>query len=181
MVTASTIEPVVSPAVTAFGLIVEDVTVTPAGRRRVVRIVLDRHVADVGETTEATPPLTLDEIADASRAVGAAVDTSDVMGSAPYVLEVTSFGVGSPLTRPRHFRRNVTRRITVTTAEATITGRVEVVDDTGVTVRDDAGTEHTWPYADIRKAAVQVDFTRAEAVDPDGKGGAQPPTKERRN
>ena len=101
------------PVVTTQGLDLEDVVVTPAGRRRLLRVVVDR---DGG--------LSLDAVAAVSTAVSAALDDSDAMGGAPYVLEVTSPGIDRPLTEPRHWRRNRTRLVTVTTAEGTsLTGR----------------------------------------------------------
>lgn len=167
MVTATTIEPVVSPAVAALGFVVDHVTVTPAGRRRVVRVAVDRRVDETAPTTEPTAPVTLDEIAEATRAVGDALDLSDVMGAGQYVLEVTSPGVSRPLTVPRHFRRNVGRLVTFTQDEGSLTARIERADETGVRVRDADGSSHDLPYAAIRKAVVQVEFGRAEADDGD--------------
>ena len=97
------------PVVTTQGLDLEDVVVTPAGRRRLLRVVVDR---DGG--------LSLDAVAAVSTAVSAALDDSDAMGGAPYVLEVTSPGIDRPLTEPRHWRRNLTRLVTVATAEVAV-------------------------------------------------------------
>ena len=66
----------------ALGLDVEAVEITPAGKRRVLRVAVDK---DGG--------VTLDDIADATRAVSGVLDDSDVMGEQPYTLEVTSRGV----------------------------------------------------------------------------------------
>jgi ribosome maturation factor RimP len=98
-----------------LGLVVEDLAVTPAGKRRLVRIWLDRDLAGLepGDQTSAIDPLSLDEVADATRVISAALDASDALGDAPYVLEVGSAGVDRPLTEPRHFRRNVTRLIEI--------------------------------------------------------------------
>src|SRR3954468_24237916 len=85
----------VGPVVAGAGYDLEELVVTPAGRRSVVRVVVDR---DEG--------VTLDDIADVSRAVSAALDDNDGdLGPTPYVLEVTSPGVDRPLTDPRHWRR----------------------------------------------------------------------------
>ena len=46
------------------------------------------------------------------------------MGEQPYTLEVSSPGVGRPLTEPRHFRRNVGRLVTVHHDGGEVTGRV---------------------------------------------------------
>ncbi len=69
--------------------------------------------------------VTLDEVADATRAVGEVLDGSDVMGQQPYTLEVTSRGVDRPLTLPRHWRRNHDRLVKVTPHEGeAIVGRI---------------------------------------------------------
>ena len=52
-----------------------DVTVTPAGRRRVVRVTVDRALDGLGGT-DPVEPLSLDEVADATRAVSDVLDAS---------------------------------------------------------------------------------------------------------
>ena len=118
---------------------VEDVAVTPAGKRRLVRIAVDHDLSRLGLTDDAStvPHLTLDEVADATRAVSAALDDTDAMGAAPYVLEVSSPGVDRPLTDPRHFRRNVGRLLQVTRLEGDpVRARLARGDADGVTVLD---------------------------------------------
>ena len=62
--------------------------------------------------------------------------TSDVMGEAPYTLEVTSPGIDRPLTLPRHWRRNVDRLVKVDADDgAAVTGRIAGSDDDGVDAR----------------------------------------------
>jgi ribosome maturation factor RimP len=163
--TAERIRPDLEQALAGTGLVVEDLTVTPAGRRRVVKVLLDRDLGDVDVVTVATDPLSLDEVADAARVVGDALDGSDAMGEQPYTLEVSSPGVGRPLTRPRHFRRNVGRLVTVRHGGTEVTGRVisasatEVALAVPATGSTPARTE-TLSYAGIERAAVQVEFAR---------------------
>ena len=112
------------------------------------------------------PPLTLDEVADATRAVSTALDDADEMGAAPYVLEVSSPGVDRPLTDPRHFRRNVGRLLQVhRSADEPVTGRLLSATAEGVTLltqgpKGRPGHEAHIPYADIDRAQVQVEFAR---------------------
>ena len=82
-----------------LGLIIEDVAVTPAGKRRLVRIWLDRDLSGLDPADDSSPvdPLSLDEVAEATRAISIALDASDATGDAPYVLEVGSPGVDRPL------------------------------------------------------------------------------------
>ena len=79
----------------------EGVRVTSAGRRRLLRVVVD---ADGG--------VSLDDIEQVSRELSAVLDQAAAMGEAPYTLEVSSPGVDRPLTEPRHWRRAVGRLVT---------------------------------------------------------------------
>ena len=159
-----------------LGLIIEDVAVTPAGKRRLVRIWLDRDLArlEPGDESSVVAPLSLDEVAEATRAIGAALDASDAPGEAPYVLEVGSSGVDRPLTAPRHFRRNVSRLVEIWGVEGApeaagdhpVVGRLVAAGPTHATVvvtatKNDPETERRIPYADIARAQVQVEFARA--------------------
>lgn len=174
-----------------LGLMIEDVAVTPAGKRRLVRIWLDRDLAglDPGDESSVVDPLSLDEVAEATRVVGAALDASDALGEAPYVLEVGSAGVDRPLSLPRHFRRNVTRLVEIwrfadsagpPRAEgavggpegpagdpsSSLTGRLVAAGHSHVTVhvaatKNEPETELRILYADIARAQVQVEFARA--------------------
>ena len=147
---------------------VAGVSVTPAGKRRVARITVERPVADaVGDTP--VEPLTLDEIADATRLVSDALDASDVMGSQPYTLEVSTPGTDRPLTEPVHFRRLVGRLVEVTLADGQVTGRVLATTADGVdlhvkgTKKTAPHTQHI-PFADITRAVAQVEFTRPDST-----------------
>ncbi len=171
------IRPLLDDALAGSGLLLEDVSVTPAGRRQVVRVSIDRRLEAADEVRTATPPLSLDEVADASRLVGDALERSDVLGQQPYTLEVTSLGVGRPLTEPRHFQRNVGRLLTLNSSDgAPVTGRLVRAGATDLTVdlppegRSPA-TSRTVPYAAISRAVVEVEFSRATSPgDGDGPG-----------
>lgn len=170
MATADGIRPTVREALARSGLVLEDVVVTPAGRRRVVKVLVDRDLGAVDVASEPTDPLTLDEVADATRAVSDALDASDLMGEQPYTLEVSSPGVGRPLTLPRHFRRNVGRLVTATHDGHEVTGRVLRASGTDVTLdipatRSTPSRTETLAYAGLERAAVQVEFARPDDKD----------------
>ena len=132
-----------------MGLDVEAVEVTPAGKRRVLRVAVDK---DGG--------VTLDDVADATREVSRVLDDSDVMGEMPYTLEVTSRGVDRPLTLPRHWRRNQDRLVKATLTDgAEVTGRILGSDDSAATLDVD-GDRREVAYADVAKALVQIEFNR---------------------
>ncbi|HEY8821928.1 MAG TPA: ribosome maturation factor RimP [Dermatophilaceae bacterium] len=151
-----------------LGLVIEDVTVTPVGKRRLVRAWLDRDLSGLDPDDESSliDPLSLDEVAEATRAISAALDASDAMGEAPYVLEVGSPGVDRPLTAPRHFRHNVTRLVEISRHSGDeLTGRLVAAGPTHVRVlvaatKKEPETELRIPYADIVRAQVQVEFAR---------------------
>jgi ribosome maturation factor RimP len=152
------------PVVAAAGLDLEEVTVTAAGRRSVVRVAVDR---DGG--------VSLDDVADVSRVVSDALDELDaaepgLLGTS-YVLEVTSPGVDRPLTAPRHWRRSSGRLVKAVLREGgDVTGRVLEADDAedGGVVLDVGGSSRAVRYADVRRGTVQVEFSKTGA-DPDGR------------
>jgi ribosome maturation factor RimP len=170
----------VAPVVEAAGYDLEELVVTPAGRRSIVRVVVDR---DAG--------VTLDDVAEVSRAVSAALDEHDGgFGSTPYVLEVTSPGVDRPLTEPRHWRRNTGRLVTVAVGPAgsaeQVTARVLEVDGDGVTLAVEAKgkpgarkrppTGRQVPWQQLGTGRVQVEFGRGRAGDDEVGGESQDAT-----
>jgi len=133
----------------AMDLDVEAVEVTPAGKRRVLRVAVDK---DGG--------VTLDDVAEATREVERVLDESDVMGEMPYTLEVTSRGVDRPLTLPRHWRRNEDRLVKATLADgSSLTGRILTSSEESATI-DVSGEKREVAYADVAKALVQIEFNR---------------------
>ena len=167
MATPDQVQEVIEGVLSGAGLVVDEVTITPAGRRSVLRISVDRDLGpEAGPaTTDATDPLSLAEVAEATRAVNGVLDPSDVMGQAPYVLEVSSPGVSRPLSEPRHFRRNVGRLVAVTTTDdEAFTGRLLRADaGTATFAVGDPAQERPTPYDTVRKAVVQVEFNRPSA------------------
>jgi ribosome maturation factor RimP len=142
-----------TPAVQATGHDLEDVSVSPAGRRKVVRVVVDK---DGG--------VTLDDVAEVSRVVSDLLDTpeGEQLLAGAYTLEVTSPGVDRPLTEARHWRRNVGRLVKAALADgSTVTGRVLSADDAEV-VLDVDGTKRALLRPEVASAHVQVEFSRAE-------------------
>jgi ribosome maturation factor RimP len=145
---------VIQPVVAAAGMDLESVRMTVAGRRRLLRVVVD---SDHG--------VSLDDAALISREVSATLDATDVLGDVPYTLEVSSPGVDRPLTQPRHWRRAAGRLVKVKAgAEGTLQGRVLSADDEGVTI-DVNGARRTFAYAGLGAGAVQVEFGRLPDVE----------------
>ena len=144
---------VAAPVVHALGMDLESVKMTSAGRRRLLRIVVD---SDRG--------VSLDDAALASRELSAKLDASDVMGDMPYTLEVSSPGVDRPLTQPRHWQRAVGRLVRVPLASSPsspVQGRVVEADATDV-VLDVGGTRRRFGYAALGAGVVQIEFGRPD-------------------
>ncbi|MFC3505098.1 ribosome maturation factor RimP [Micromonospora krabiensis] len=158
---------VIEPVVTEAGYDLEDLTVSRAGRRHVVRVIVD---SDGG--------INLDAVADVSRAVSAALDAAEEAGgdivAGEYQLEVSSPGVDRPLTLPRHWRRNAGRLVKVTVrsgregeqpaGDRQLTGRVVEADDERVVLETDASRTE-WTYADLGPGRVQVEFNRLDEIE----------------
>jgi ribosome maturation factor RimP len=144
----------IGPAVAAVGCELEKVSVSPAGKRTVVRVVVD---ADTG--------VSLDEVAAVSRAVTEVLDARDaeLFGETPYVLEVTSPGVDRPLTEPRHWRRAIGRLVEVPVAGTPTRARVVAADEDGVELADGAGSRTRHGWAELGPGKVQVEFGRVGA------------------
>ncbi|MGW1057709.1 ribosome maturation factor RimP [Micromonospora rubida] len=170
---------VIEPVVNEAGYDLEDVTVSPAGRRHVVRVIVD---ADGG--------ISLDAVADVSRAVSAALDAAEEAGgdilAGEYQLEVSSPGVDRPLTLPRHWRRNVGRLVKVTArgglpgqradqpaeqpaGDRQVTGRVVEADAERVVLETDSGRAE-FRHAELGPGRVQVEFNRLDEVGDDELG-----------
>lgn len=168
-VDAARLTGLIEPILTAMDLDLEAVKITTAGRRRVLRIIVD---ADGG--------VSLDDIALASTKVSARIDAKNVMGDAPYTLEVTSPGVDRPLTEPRHWSRAAGRLVAVRltvhdlqpqraagAGQAQVQARVIGADQEGVTLEID-GTRRTYGYSELGPGRVQVEFGRLEGIDDSG-------------
>src|SRR4051794_4795266 len=143
---------VIEPVVVAAGFDLEDVSLSRAGRRHVVRVLVD---ADGG--------ISLDDVAVVSREISQALDTAEETGgevlAGEYQLEVGSPGVDRPLTLPRHWRRNVGRLVAVNG----LTGRIVAADDEGIVLD---GREIA--YADLGPGKVQIEFKRMDEAVFDG-------------
>ncbi|GAB2756404.1 ribosome maturation factor RimP [Salinifilum aidingensis] len=146
------LEPVVAEAVAAMGFDLEELDVQPAGRRKLVKVVVD---ADGGVGTDA--------ISEVSRAVSKVLDGYEHVLTGSYTLEVTSPGVDRPLTRARHWRRARYRLVSITlTSGESFTARVGEADDEGVSVLV-GGSVRRVAYREVERAVVEVEFQQPPA------------------
>lgn len=162
---AERLRSLVEPVVESAGYDLEDLDVSRAGRRSVLRVVVD---SDDG--------VNLDAVAELSRAISGSLDGAEsdgAFGAEAYTLEVTSPGVGRPLREPRHWRRNVGRLVSVPVAGQTVVGRITAADipveagELGVEM-DVAGAPRRIRYAELGPGKVQIEFGRPAGAGPDG-------------
>jgi ribosome maturation factor RimP len=150
----------IEPVVEAAGYDLEEVGLSRAGRRHVLRVLVD---TDGG--------INLDDVAVVSREISAALDAAEENGDevlpGEYQLEVGSPGVDRPLTQPRHWRRNLTRLVAVNG----LTGRVVDVDEDGI-VLDVDGKPRALRFAELGPGRVQIEFKRMADADFGDEDGA---------
>ncbi|QDQ97671.1 ribosome maturation factor RimP [Tomitella fengzijianii] len=151
------------------GAEVEDVEVTSAGAKSVVRVVLDSERG-----------LSLDDVVEFTDVVSGILDGADA-GYSPYTLEVTSRGVDRPLTLPRHWRRARGRRAEVRTGEETLVGRVGALDTRShpavvdLVIPGRAGPAvRQIPLDRVDSAVVQVEFSKPDPREIALSGGPAP-------
>ncbi|MFF3750725.1 ribosome maturation factor RimP [Streptomyces sp. NPDC002018] len=145
------------PLVSAKDLDLEEIEVSRAGRRRVLRVVVD---SDEG--------VDLDECAELSRSISDRLDETDAMGEDEYQLEVTSPGAERPLTEHRHYLRAVGRLARFHLHEdGELVARILTVDDEGLGVevpgvKGRKPTARRVEFASIARARVEIEFSRKD-------------------
>jgi len=133
----------VTPALSALGFYLEDVTITSAGRRSMLTIIVD------GDTH-----LSLDQVTSATKAIGEIVESIQSLGETPFTLEVTSPGLDRPLTKPRHWRKNIDRLVKIVLLDGKeIKGRIKAANEVSATV-----DEGEIKFSDIKRANLEVEF-----------------------
>lgn len=137
------ISAVITPALTSLGLYLEDLNITSAGRRNLLTVIVDgdKH-------------LSLDEVTVATKAISEIVENIPALGSTPFTLEVTSPGIDRPLTKARHWRKNIDRLVKVITIDGTqIFGRIKSAGEESALV-----DEVNIKYVDIKRATLEIEF-----------------------
>ena len=137
------ISAVITPALTSLGFYLEDLNITSAGKRSLLTVIVDadRH-------------LSLDEVTVATKAISEIVENIPALGSTPFTLEVTSPGIDRPLTKPRHWRKNINRLVKIVLLDGSqITGRIKQVGESAATIE-----ESVINYLDIKRANLEIEF-----------------------
>ena len=144
---------------TTIGVDLEDLQITSAGRREVVRVVVDR---DGG--------IDLDLIADISRRIAEILDVPPFGDEfdGMYVLEVSSPGSDRPLTEAKHWRRAQHRLVEATLVDdSVVTGRIVHADADAVDIEQADGELRAVPMSSLRRGVVQLEFSRAASESAD--------------
>ena len=137
------ISAVIAPVVAASGNYLEEVTITPDGKSRILTVIVDSDTH-----------LTLDQVTAVTREISDLLETHPALGDQPFTLEVTSPGIDRPLTELRHWKKNHGRLVSAIGIDGKeIKGRIGEVVDGAVVIG-----EHQIPLADIEKAMIEIEF-----------------------
>ncbi|GAA2817254.1 ribosome maturation factor RimP [Streptomyces showdoensis] len=148
------------PLVHAKDLDLEEIEVSRAGRRGLLRVIVDSE-----EGVE------LDACAELSRVISEKLDETDAMGEGEYVLEVSSPGADRPLTQHRHYVRATGRlvklQLTPEAGGGEVVTRILAVDEDGLDtevpgVKGRKATARRVEFAEIAKARVEIEFNRKD-------------------
>ncbi|TLM74116.1 ribosome maturation factor RimP [Pseudarthrobacter sp. NamB4] len=175
---AARLRALLEPSVQANRLYLEDVAIVP-GSHRVVHVVVDLPQEETGGVS-------LDVIADISKVLSDVLDNDPGDDGRPYDLEVSSPGVGRPLTEPRHWHRAKGRMVKVNVLQGgNVTGRIQSVDDAGVTIipeiavkkgmKPKQGDPIKLPFDRIRNGKVEIEFSHLseDGLEPEHNGPSE--------
>jgi len=137
-----------NPAIEQSGYFLEEIQVATPGKSRIITIIVDSD-----------KPLNLDQVTVVSRQVGELLDSANFIGAAPYTLEVTSPGVDRPLTKPRHWYKNVGRLVKIVMSDGTtFTGRIKSSNEISAVIEHKG--EDTVLFSEIKRAQIEVEFKK---------------------
>ncbi len=136
----------ITPTIESLGFYLEDLNITSAGRRSMLTVIVD------GDTH-----LTLDQVTSVTKAIGEIVENIQSLGQTPFTLEVTSPGIDRPLTKPRHWKKNIDRLVKVVLQDTSeVKGRIKNSNQETATIDD-----KLIKFTDIKRATLEVEFKQA--------------------
>jgi ribosome maturation factor RimP len=141
------ISAVITPALSNLGFYLEDITITSAGRQSMLTVIVDGDAH-----------LSLDQVTVATKAISGLVESIQSLGQTPFTLEVTSPGLDRPLTKARHWRKNIDRLVKIVLLDGKeISGRINGASEISASV-----DEHVINFVDIKRAKLEVEFKRVK-------------------
>ncbi|MEN9679773.1 MAG: hypothetical protein RLZ57_902 [Actinomycetota bacterium] len=135
-----------TPAFEQSGYFLEEIQVATPGKSRIITVIVDSDKT-----------LNLDQVTVLSRQVGELLDNATFMGNTTYTLEVTSPGVDRPLTKPRHWYKNVGRLVKIVMSDGTtFSGRIKSSNEISAVIEHKG--EDTVLFNEIKRAQIEVEF-----------------------
>jgi ribosome maturation factor RimP len=139
-----------NPAINRLGFVLEEIRVTPVGKRRIIAVIVDQESKNPN----------LDEVTVVSREVSNILDNYSLLGDQPFTLEVTTPGVDRPLLLPRHWLKNIGRLVKVTLADGrTHSGRILLAENNRAIIQDSAGDIEI-DFGQVKRAQIEIEFNR---------------------
>ena len=133
----------IRPIIEAIGNYLEELTITSAGKVKILTVIVDSD-----------SHLNLDQITAVTKEISEVIETLEELGDTAFTLEVTSPGIDRPLTKPRHWRKNLDRLVKITmTSGQDIQGRIGEATETVVLVNDQKVS-----FEDIKRAVLEIEF-----------------------
>ena len=133
----------IRPIIEATGNYLEELTITTAGKVKILTVIVDSEAH-----------LNLDQVTAVTKEISLVIEELPVLGDNAFTLEVTSPGLDRPLTKPRHWRKNLARLVKITMANGqVIEGRIGAATETSVLV-----DENTVSFEDIKRAVLEIEF-----------------------
>lgn len=136
----------ISPLVHKLGFELEDVLLKSAGKNTIVQVLVDK---DSG--------VSLDEVANLSIKLSDFFDDNKILENKTYTLDVGSPGIDRPLTKFRHWNKNLNRLVKIKSKSNAFEGRIKNIDELEVQL-EIKGKLQSFKYSDIENAVVQVEF-----------------------
>ena len=133
----------IRPIIEATGNYLEELTITSAGKVKILTVIVDSDAH-----------LNLDQVTAVTKEISLVIEELPVLGDTAFTLEVTSPGLDRPLTKPRHWRKNLDRLVKITmTSGQVIEGRIGAATETSVSI-----DENTVSFEDIKRAVLEIEF-----------------------
>jgi ribosome maturation factor RimP len=135
----------IRPVVEAGGNYLEEVKVVAAGKRRLITIIVDSDTY-----------LNLDQITLVTKSISEIIEGVESLGDSAFTLEVTSPGVDRPLTLPRHWKKNLGKKVKIHLTDGSESeGRI--MDSNENSAELESGI---FKFSDIKKALLQIEFKK---------------------
>ncbi|CAB4955974.1 MAG: hypothetical protein F2853_03720 [Actinobacteria bacterium] len=138
-----TISAAIRPIIEASGNYLEELTITSAGKVKILTVIVDSDTH-----------LNLDQITAVTKEISEVVEGLSEIGDGAFTLEVTSPGIDRPLTKPRHWHKNLERLVKINMVSGKeIQGRIGEATETTVLIGDQKIS-----FEDIKRAVLEIEF-----------------------